>query len=356
MSIIRYPIAGGPSGGGSLGDVDTAGAVVGDVLAVTQTGPLAVATTPPGGAFDRFGSNFNVGNTASAPTDAQLATTIDNMNAWFGPRPLLLVFHVKYDGPTLKIVQHGFTGTTHSEAKTDTAVNRLLGYGFPLFAIKLHQQDVTPEQITPQFWTDYAALVDQLAAKYQGQAQYCFITNEFQIATSDPANTTALESIITAVQGRGFKAGMSFVGLPEAARCVVIDDLDGVGVNVYPSVSSLGVNTTVEQVKEAWRDYGALEWFRQRQIEVPDQDRFVSEVGCTDGRGGLEYTGTGDFPGTNNGGQIVGRYWEGVLRLLVEEGDAVTAAFGWDQDGTFNPYQFAYSRAIMQRYAKAATL
>ncbi|MEH3157072.1 MAG: hypothetical protein PGN29_17725 [Gordonia paraffinivorans] len=193
--------------------------------------------------FGRFASSAQIDY--NGETQAGLDGKVADLLKLGGPRPIWLHFHINFDGSTLKIVQFGFTGTTQSEANVDYLVNKLLAAGFTIAGIKIGNPGSPPGGFSTSFWNSYNALLDQLAAKFQtiaAGAWFC-VTNEYILATSDPAQATGLGNAITTVKNRGFKASMSMVGLPEASTNVVLSSLDGYCVNTYPVVGTKGANT-----------------------------------------------------------------------------------------------------------------
>ncbi|MGM7720470.1 hypothetical protein [Metabacillus sp. Hm71] len=298
-----------------------------------------------------FGSKYNIGNESWCPDNATIDNEINQL-ALVKPRPILLVFHIRKDSNgVLRIVQHGFNTLTHSETKVDYAVNKLIGKGFTIYGIKVHGTGSNTSGYTfdSQYMTNYSTLVNQLATKYQGKAPYFFVTNEFPEVTGSDSHKAALQSIISDVKSKGFKASMSFLDINESIKCKVLDDLDAYGINCYPRIGTKGLTTTDDEVISAWKRSRLLTTFADLKKKYPNKLTFITETGIPDKIASFENPAKWDMPGSTNEGKIMARYWNGTFKAL-KDFPHVDMIFGWDAETLYSPYQFTISLDTMKKW------
>jgi len=303
-----------------------------------------------------FGSNFSVGDNNAVLTNAQIDSELNYLNL-IPNKPVLLVFHLTLDANKNLVCTQldDPTGKGHSEAKVDYSYSKLKELGMKVWAIKIHTNHkyaVTDITDWTKYWQQYKQQCLRIANKYLGEGiEYVTVSNEYPAITSNQTYQYDLNSVVTSVKGLGYKVGFTYAGFSELDNCLHKQNLDLIGLNLYPSVSDKGINTPIYESVVAW-DADVIK-LSNYKIQYPNKKFIISEFGCTDFEGALLSPGKWDWvsgtPSTN--GKTVSIFYEGAILALCDNED-IEGFFGWDFQSTFSPYKKEIPLNMLKTYFK----
>lgn len=180
----------------------------------------------------------------------------------------------------LWISRDGYTlNKDFSEEQTIQAIESARKYGITPLSIKTHIYSNNSVKYTDKYKLfksyighvyDYA----ELAARYN--LEYLCISNE-QPTIDD--YQSEWEDLIARVKGLGLKTYVALEGFSDYDKCVFLDSLDVVGLNLYPATKTYkGLDTTPQDVFDAWQS--SLSRLR-RLKESTDYKFWITEYGIT---------------------------------------------------------------------------
>lgn len=201
--------------------------------------------------------------------------------------------------------------------------------------VKIHcnefRQTISTVSDTTNLFNQWYALIENVSNSFKGYCDYFVPMNEGEHIFSDSKYESFLLNCLTKGKQKGFKCGFTpssaeqWDMLPETVR----NSCDFIAFNCYPSVSSKGLNTSYEDVVNAFEVYQLNLWINFHK-EKYNKEIFITEIGCEDRASCLACTYVWDFGNGEdfNDGKIQKIMLKGIFETL-KNNDNLNGMFYW---------------------------
>ena len=207
--------------------------------------------------------------------------------------------------------------------------------GLNIKMVKIHcnefREEVKKSSNPTNLYNEWYTVIETVAASFQGICNYFIPINEGEQIFTDSKHATFLYNCLLKVKEKGFKCGFSSSSaeqwelLPSSTKT----NCDFVCFNCYPSVSLKGLNTTYEDVVNAFEEY-LLNNFINKFKEEYNKEVFITEIGCEDRESSLACTYVWDFGNGEifNNGEVQKIMLKGVFEYL-KDNDNLSGIYYW---------------------------
>ena len=207
--------------------------------------------------------------------------------------------------------------------------------GIKTSMIKIHcnefRSTINTVSDTTNLFNQWYTLVETVSNFFKGYCDYLVPINEGEHIFSDSKYESFLLNCLTKGKQKGFKCGFTpssaeqWDRLPETVK----NSCDFIAFNCYPSISLKGLNTTYEDVVNAFEDYQLNSWINLHK-EKYNKEIFITEIGCEDRASCLACTYVWDFGNGEdfNDGKIQKIMLKGIFETL-KNNDNLNGMFYW---------------------------
>lgn len=165
--------------------------------------------------------------------------------------------------------------------------------------------------------------------------QYLGVSNEMPYQTASYQNTW--KSICDEIKSKGLKT-FCCLTVHEYFNNAVCNYVDIIGLNVYPHISSKGVNTSIDESIKAFskdlRGYNYIEYINKLANRHKDKEIWITEIGCSKNIDALANTEAWTFATEITDNRIQEIFYRGVLGAFTNNLNLDKICF-WSSRGAF---------------------
>ena len=175
------------------------------------------------------------------------------------------------------------------------AIEKAKEYNFEFICIKPHiwsSGNIKPSD-TQEFLNNWKQTVMHYAAmSITHNLKSIVIGNELKNIVE--FNYDNWKDMIDTVKDIGLKTMFTFSGVEELTDCCFIDDIDSIGLNLYPSINS-DINISKSKALALFGQNGIIGKIKRCEKIIKDKELFLTETGCTRNIDGIKRPASWEF-------------------------------------------------------------